>query len=67
MTSSSPSTDTFYDFEQHLLAFHGEIVSPDGKVVAGEAKNREAIVKTLSFFRSSPFVSVNAIRRRATC
>lgn len=52
MTSSSRSTDTFYDFEQYLLAFHGEIVSPDGKVVANEAKNRDAIVKTLTFFTS---------------
>ena len=50
MTESSRSTDTFYNFEQYLLAFHGEIISPDGKVVAGEAKNREALIKTLSFF-----------------
>jgi multiple sugar transport system substrate-binding protein len=50
MTSSSRATDTFYNFEQYLLAFRGEIISPDGKVVANEAKNREAIVKTLSFF-----------------
>jgi multiple sugar transport system substrate-binding protein len=52
MTESSRSTDTFYDFEQYLLAFHGDVVSPEGKVVAGEAKNREAIVNTLNFFTS---------------
>jgi len=52
MTESSRATDTFYNFEQYLLAFHGEILSPEGKVVAGEAKNREAIVKTLAFFTS---------------
>lgn len=52
MTESSRATDTFYNFEQYLLAFRGEIISADGKVVANEAKNREAIVKTLSFFTS---------------
>ncbi|NWF92099.1 MAG: carbohydrate ABC transporter substrate-binding protein [Syntrophaceae bacterium] len=52
MTSSSRATDTFYNFEQYLLAFRGEILSPDGKVIAGEPKNREAIVKTLAFFTS---------------
>ncbi|HSB81410.1 MAG TPA: ABC transporter substrate-binding protein [Candidatus Methylomirabilis sp.] len=52
MTESSQSTDTFYNFEQYLLAFRGEVLSPNGKVVAGEAKNREAIVKTLNFFTS---------------
>ena len=52
MTESSRATDTFYNFEQYLLAFHGEVLSPEGKVVADEAKNREAIVKTLSFFTS---------------
>jgi multiple sugar transport system substrate-binding protein len=52
MTSSSRATDTFYNFEQYLLAFHGEILSPDGKVVAAQPKNREAVVKTLAFFTS---------------
>jgi len=52
MTSSSRATDTFYNFEQYLLAFRGEILSPEGKVIAGEPKNREAIVKTLAFFTS---------------
>jgi ABC-type molybdate transport system permease subunit len=52
MTSSSRATDTFYNCEQYLLAFHGEVLSPDGKVVAGEAKNREATVKTQAFFTS---------------
>jgi len=52
MTESSRATDTIYNFEQYLLAFRGEILTPDGKVVAGEAKNREAIVKTLRFFTS---------------
>jgi multiple sugar transport system substrate-binding protein len=52
MTSSSRATDTFYNFEQYLLAFHGEVLSPEGKVIAGEAKNREAIIKTLAFFTS---------------
>ena len=52
MTSSSRATDTFYNFEQYLLAFHGEVLSPKGKVIAGEAQNREAIIKTLAFFTS---------------
>ena len=52
MTSSSRSTDTIYDFEQYLLAFHGEVVTPEGKLVVNEPKNREAIVKVLSFFTS---------------
>ena len=52
MTESSRSTDTFYDFEQYLLAFHAEVISPEGKVVATEARNREAILKTLTFFTS---------------
>jgi multiple sugar transport system substrate-binding protein len=52
MTESSRATDTIYNFEQYLLAFHGEVITPEGKIVAGEAKNREAIVKTLSFFTS---------------
>ena len=52
MTESSRATDTFYNFEQYLLAFHGEILSPEGKVIAAEPKNREAIVKTLAFFTS---------------
>jgi len=52
MTESSRATDTFYNFEQYLLAFHGEVLSAEGKVVAGEDKNREAIIKTLSFFTS---------------
>lgn len=50
MTSSSRATDTFYNFEQYLLAFHGEILSPDGKVIADQPKNRDAIIKTLTFF-----------------
>ncbi len=52
MTSSSRATDTFYNFEQYLRAYHGEVLSPDGKVIASEAKNREAIIKTLAFFTS---------------
>jgi len=52
MTSSSRSTDTIYNFEQYLLAHRGEVISPDGKVIAGEAKNREAITKVLTFFTS---------------
>jgi multiple sugar transport system substrate-binding protein len=52
MTESSRATDTIYNFEQYLLAFRGEVLSPHGKVVANEAKNREAIVKTLAFFTS---------------
>jgi multiple sugar transport system substrate-binding protein len=52
MTSSSRATDTFYNFEQYLLAFRGEVISPKGKVVAGEPKNRDAVVKTLAFFTS---------------
>lgn len=50
MTESSRSTDTFYFFEQYLMAFRGEVISPEGKVVAAEPKNRDAIVKTLAFF-----------------
>ena len=52
MTSSSRSTDTIYNFEQYLIAYHGQVITSEGKVVAGDAKNREAIVKTLRFFTS---------------
>ncbi len=52
MTESSRATDTFYNFEQYLLAFRGEVISSEGKVIAGEPKNREAIAKTLTFFTS---------------
>ncbi len=50
MTSSSRSRDTIYDFERYLLAYHGEVVTPEGKLVVNGPKNREAITKVLAFF-----------------
>jgi len=50
MTESSSATDTIYNFEMTLLTFSGQIFSNEGKVVADEPKNREAIVKSLKFF-----------------
>ena len=36
-----------YNFEMALLSYGGTVFSEDGKVVADDPKNREAIVKTL--------------------
>src|SRR2546428_55078 len=50
MTESTRATDTLYNFEMALLSFNGETVDKDGKVVADQPRNREAIVKTLKWF-----------------
>ena len=50
VTESSSATDTIYNFEMALLSFGGTMFSDDGKVVADQGANREAIVKTLKFF-----------------
>jgi multiple sugar transport system substrate-binding protein len=50
MTESSSASDTIYNFEMALLSYNGQVFSNDGKVVADEPKNREAIVKALKFF-----------------
>jgi multiple sugar transport system substrate-binding protein len=50
MTESSRASDTIYNFEMALLSFGGVLLSDDGKVVADQPKNREAIVKTVQWF-----------------
>ena len=50
MTESSRGTDTIYNFEMALLSFGGQLLDNDGKVIADQPKNREAIVKTLAWF-----------------
>src|SRR5215510_15135081 len=50
MTESSSASDTIYNFEMALLSYNGQVFSNDGKVVADDPKNREAIIKTLKFF-----------------
>jgi multiple sugar transport system substrate-binding protein len=50
MTESSRASDTIYNFEMALLSFGGQLISDDGKVIADQPKNREAIVKTLQWF-----------------
>src|SRR3989442_674825 len=50
MTESTRASDTLYNFEMALLSFNGETVDKDGKVVADQPKNREAIIKTLNWF-----------------
>ncbi|OLC14364.1 MAG: hypothetical protein AUH29_10400 [Candidatus Rokubacteria bacterium 13_1_40CM_69_27] len=50
MTESTRASDTLYNFEMALLSFNGELLDKDGKVVASQPKNREAIIKTLTWF-----------------
>jgi multiple sugar transport system substrate-binding protein len=50
MTESSSASDTIYNFEMALLSYGGTVFSEDGKVVADQGANREAIVKTLKWF-----------------
>jgi multiple sugar transport system substrate-binding protein len=64
MTESSKGTDTIYNFEMALLSFGGQLISEDGKVVADQPKNREAIIKTLAWFAelfNSGYVPPDAI------
>ena len=50
MTESTRATDTLYNFEMALLSFNGQLLDANGKVVAGDPQNREAIIKTLRWF-----------------
>jgi len=50
MTESTRATDTLYNFEMALLSYNGELLDKNGKIVAGDPKNREAIIKTLKWF-----------------
>jgi multiple sugar transport system substrate-binding protein len=50
MTESTRATDTLYNFEMGLLSFGGDLLDANGKVIADQPKNREAIVKTLKWF-----------------
>jgi multiple sugar transport system substrate-binding protein len=64
MTESSKGTDTIYNFEMALLSFGGQLISEDGKVIADQPKNREAIIKTLAWFAelfNSGYVPPDAI------
>src|SRR3989304_4999582 len=47
---SSRGSDPIYNFEMALLSFGGQLLDQDGKVIADQPKNREAIVKTLAWF-----------------
>ena len=64
MTESSRGSDTIYNFEMALLSFGGQLLDQDGKVIADQPKNREAIVKTLAWFAelyNSGYVPPDAI------
>jgi multiple sugar transport system substrate-binding protein len=50
MTESTRATDTLYNFEMALLSFNGELLDPDGGIVADQSRNREAIIATLTWF-----------------
>jgi multiple sugar transport system substrate-binding protein len=50
MTMSTRASDTLYNFDMALLSFNGELLDKNGKVVADQPKNREAITKTLKWF-----------------
>ncbi len=50
MTESTRATDTLYNFEMALLSFNGEWLDENGKVVADQPKNREAIIQTIKWF-----------------
>jgi multiple sugar transport system substrate-binding protein len=50
VTESPSASDTLYNFEMALLSFGGTVFSDQGKVVADQSANREAIVRTLDFF-----------------
>lgn len=49
LTLSPRATDTLWNFDMALLSFGGQLLSDDGRVVAAESPNREAIVKTLQW------------------
>jgi multiple sugar transport system substrate-binding protein len=64
MTESSRGSDTIYNFEMALLSFGGQLLDPDGKIIADQPKNREAIIKTLAWFAelyNSGYVPPDAI------
>ena len=50
MTESTRASDTLYNFDMALLSFNGEILDKDGKIIADQPRNRDAIVKTLKWF-----------------
>jgi multiple sugar transport system substrate-binding protein len=50
MTESSSASDTIYNFEMALLSYGGQVFGEDGKVIADQPANRDAIVKTIKFF-----------------
>jgi multiple sugar transport system substrate-binding protein len=50
MTESTRASDTLYNFEMALLSFGGALMSEEGKIVADQPKNREALVKTVAWF-----------------
>ncbi len=50
MTESTRSTDTLYNFEMALLSFNGEWLDENGKVIADQPKNREALIQTIKWF-----------------
>lgn len=50
MTMSTRATDTLYNFEMALLSYGGEWLDENGRVVADQPKNRQAIIKTVKWF-----------------
>lgn len=50
MTESTRATDTLYNFEMALLSYGGDLLDANGKVIADQPKNREAIIKALKWF-----------------
>ena len=64
MTESSRGSDTIYNFEMALLSFGGALLDNDGKIIADQPKNREAITKTIAWFAelfNSGYVPPDAI------
>lgn len=50
MTESTRATDTLYNFEMALLSYGGDLLDANGKVIADQPNNREAIIKALKWF-----------------
>ncbi len=50
MTMSTRASDTLYNFDMALLSFNGELLDKEGKVVADQPQNRQAVINTLKWF-----------------
>lgn len=50
MTESTRASDTLYNFEMALLSFGGDVLDEEGRIVADQPRNRQAIVAALKWF-----------------